>query len=70
MVSLCTMKLQRQYMSEGIVPANGTRCAVDNPTFPKPEFWGEQMDALSVEDAKLMKAAIEIEAALFESRIA
>ncbi|KAK0243429.1 hypothetical protein EDD85DRAFT_815033 [Armillaria nabsnona] len=70
MVSLCTMKLQRQYMSEGIVPANGTRCAVDNPTFPKPEFWREQMDALSVEDAKLLKAAIMIEAALFESRIA
>ncbi|KAK0491622.1 hypothetical protein IW261DRAFT_1438652 [Armillaria novae-zelandiae] len=67
MASLCTMKLQHQYMSEGIVPVNGTRCAVDNPTFPKPELWRERMDALSVEDAKLMRAAIMIEAALFET---
>ncbi|KAK0207119.1 hypothetical protein DFS33DRAFT_1382196 [Desarmillaria ectypa] len=70
MVSLCTMKLQRRYMSEGIVPANGTRCAVDNPTFPKPEFWEEKMEALSKEDSKLIRAATMIEAALFESRIA
>ncbi|KAK0443957.1 uncharacterized protein EV420DRAFT_1484833 [Desarmillaria tabescens] len=68
MVSLCTMKLQRRYMSEGIGPANGTRCAVDNPTFPEPAFWGKKMEALSAEDAKLVKAAIMIEAALFESR--
>ncbi|KAK0230153.1 Alpha/Beta hydrolase protein [Armillaria fumosa] len=68
MASLCTMKLQRQYMAEGIVPVNGTRCAVDIPTFPEPEFWKEQIDALSVEDARLMKAAIIIEAALFESK--
>ncbi|KAG7447799.1 alpha/beta-hydrolase [Guyanagaster necrorhizus] len=66
MVSLCTMKLQRQYMSEGIVPANGTRCAVDNPTFPEPGFWREKMKALSPEDAKLVKAVTMIQAALFE----
>lgn len=66
MQSLCTMKTVRNYFA-GILPENGTVCAVDNPTFPDPD---EEMKGMQIgeEDRRLVEAGRRMEEVLFQAR--
>lgn len=55
MASLCTGRVIRGYFLDGELPPNGLICPTSEKLFPPPEESATWMDALNVEDRRLVE---------------